>query len=98
MNSIRGSCSITHVMCMPCKHRPQLGLELFIDEQVDEEVGAVVDVECKSKVAVDRFSKSDDVDERCVRQNENHKQTETDFHCFHVARPGVRVKPEIDNI
>ena len=72
-------------------HRPQLGSELFIDEQVDEEVGQVVDVESKSKVAADWFTKSDYEYEGCVRQNENHEQTETNFHCLHVARPGIRV-------
>ena len=70
---------------------PQLRSELFIDEQVDEEVGEVVYVDRKTKVAADWFPESDDVEERSVRQNENHEQTETNFYRFHVARPGVRV-------
>ena len=78
-------------------HFSQLGSELFVDEQVDEEVGQVVDVEGKSKVTADWFSKKDDVEERCEPQNKNHEQTETDFHCFHVARFSARVLTEIDS-
>ena len=48
-----------------CVHLLQLGSELFVDEQVDEEVGQVVDVEGESKVAADWFSKKDDVEVRC---------------------------------
>ena len=75
--------------------RLQLGSELLIDEQVDKEVGQVVDVESKSKVAADWFFKQNDVEERCAWQKVNHEQTEADFHSFHVARPGVRILPKI---
>ena len=69
----------------------------MVDQKVDEEVGQVVDVEGESKVTADWFSKKDDVEVRCERQNENHEQTETNFHCFHVARFSARVLTEIDS-
>ena len=65
-------------------HRLQLGSELLIDEQVDEEVGQVVDVECETEVAAHWFSRYADVQERCVRQDVHDEQTQTDLHRFHV--------------
>ena len=78
-------------------HLLKLGSKFFVDEQVDEEVGQVVDVEWETKVAANRLAKKDDVEVRCERQNENHEQTETNFHCFHVARFSARVLTEIDS-
>ena len=80
-----------------CAHLLQLGSKLFVDEQVDEEVGQVVDVEWETKVAANRFAKKNDVEDRCEWHDENHEQTETDFHCFHVARFSARVLTEIDS-
>ena len=72
-------------------HLLQLGSELFINEQVDEEVGQVVDVERETKVATDRFTGNEGEYEGCVRQNENEKQAQTDFHCLHVPREKTKI-------
>ena len=80
------------------EHRLQLRSKLVIDEQVDEEVGQVVDVECETKVAADWSNRGCKVVREydwSVGQDEDDEQTETDLHCFHVAGPGARVNSEI---
>ena len=70
-------------------HRSQLGSKIFIDEHVDEEIGHVVDVERETEVATNWFRKDDDVQIRCVRQNVDEQQTQTDLYRFHVRRSMV---------
>ena len=84
---------LSRLLAQGSAHLLQLGSEVFIDEQVDEEVGQVVDVERETKIAADWFKRNDGVYERCVQQNKDEEQTQTDFHCFHVARPDARVLP-----
>ena len=56
-------------------HRLQLGSKLFVDDQIDEEVGQVVDVDCVHEVAVDFASEVDEVQGWRERDNECEEQT-----------------------
>ena len=56
-------------------HRLQLGSKLFVDDQIDEEVGQVVDVDCVHEVSVDFASEVDEVQGRRERDKKREEQT-----------------------
>ena len=70
----------------PSKKTSQFVTELFIDEQVDEEVNQVADVVGVAKVSADQFIRNDCVDGRSEGEDEDEEQTETDLHRLHVTR------------
>ena len=68
------------------KHRSQLGSKLIIYDQIDEEVGQVVDVERVAEVAANWTSKVYNVHRRDKGDDESDKNTRPNFHGLHVTR------------
>ena len=58
----------------------QLSSKLFVDDQIDEEVGQVVDVELIDEVAADFLFRIDCVEGWPKRQDEDEEQTKPDLH------------------
>ena len=78
-------------------HRPQLGSKLFVDEQVDEEVGQVVDPKRKAEVAADWSYKDVPVDCGGEGEDEDQEDTDSDLRRLQVARVLAFGSPEIEN-
>ena len=68
------------------EHCAQIHAKLLVDQQVDEEVGQVVDVVGVAEVAADWLFRVDCVDGRSEGKDEDEEQTETDLHRLRVAR------------
>ena len=62
------------------KHRSQLGSKFIIYDQIDEEVGEVVDVERVAEVAADWSARVHSVDARCEREDEDKGETCSNLH------------------
>ena len=85
------------LLCM-AKNCLQLAPEIFVDEQIDEEVSQVLNVHRKMKVSVDNASRVERIKQRGEGQNEDQEQTQTDLHRLHVTRFGTCCTlPEIES-
>ena len=68
------------------KHLFQLDSKFVVNEEVDEEVGQVVDVERVAEVAANWTSKVYNVHRRDKGDDESDKNTRPNFHGLHVTR------------
>ena len=71
---------VTDTQAQSLPHLLQLGSELFINEQIDEEVGQVGKVDGKAKVAAHCSAQVVNVNRRGEGQDEDDEETQTNLH------------------
>ena len=76
--------SYTPILLSPLAHRLQLASKVLIHDQVDEEVGQVVDGVSEAKISAD-FSGEKRDHQRGERENKDQEQTHSNLHRLHVA-------------
>ena len=78
------SSALARLLLSPLAHRLQLASKVLIHDQVDEEVGQVVDGVSEAEISAD-FSHEKRDHERREGENKDEEQTHSDLHRLHVA-------------